>query len=335
VWSTRQHIVSRRGALASLAALACGSVVRPSPNAAAAENDAGPVFSPSGPDAERYGAAEGYPIADPALARQPGEPHYPKYRVGAYSHFDEIFPTRQIRRAASPWMFKRSPADLRYWYWGNRSSVTEYLSRNPVTGLLIAKDDQILFEHYHYGRTDRDRLISQSMAKSITGMLIGVAISEGAIKSVDDTAETYVPGFKGTEYGRTPIRDLLHMSSGVEFGEDKNGGRDLNRLWIDMMGGYGAPARGTIDSIVQFNRRIAAPGTRFFYASIEPDVLGGVLRYAVGKSASDYLHEKIWDPDRRGSRRHMAHRFGWLRSGAWLLQRRAPRLRAPRTPVRL
>jgi hypothetical protein len=69
---------------------------------------------------------------------------------------------------------------------GNRSSVAEYLSRNPVTGLLIAKDDQILCEHYQYGRTDRDRFMSQSMAKSITAMLIGIAIGEGAIKSVDD-----------------------------------------------------------------------------------------------------------------------------------------------------
>src|SRR5438128_6423312 len=99
-------------------------------------------------------------------------------------------------------MFKRSKADIRY-------SVGEYLSRNPVTGLLIAKDDQILFEHYQYGRTDRNRLISQSMVKSIMGMLIGIAVSEGAIKSVEDPAQTYVPGLKGSEYGRTPIRDLL------------------------------------------------------------------------------------------------------------------------------
>jgi CubicO group peptidase (beta-lactamase class C family) len=134
------------------------------------------------------------------------------------------------------------------------------------------------------------------MAKTITAMLIGLAISEGAIKSVDDTPEIYVPGFKGTEYGKTPIRDLLHMSSGVEFGEDEDGGRDLDRLWIDMMGGYGPPAKGKIDSIVQFNRRIAAPGTRFYYASIEVDVLGVTLRYAVGKSPSDYLHEKVWEP---------------------------------------
>jgi CubicO group peptidase (beta-lactamase class C family) len=103
----------------------------------------------------------------------------------------------------------------------HRSSVAEYLSRNPVTGLLIAKDDQILCEHYQYGRTDRDRFMSQSMAKSITAMLIGIAIGEGAIKSVDDAAETYVPGFTDTEYGKTPIRDLLHMSSGRNSGKPR------------------------------------------------------------------------------------------------------------------
>jgi len=142
----------------------------------AVENELGPVFSPTGPDAELYGAAEGFPIADRSLPIQPGNPYQPKYRVGAFSHFDEIYPTRRIKRAATPWMFKRSQAEFSYSYRGNRSSLTEYLSRNPVTGLLIARDDEIFFEHYQYGRTDRDRLISQSMAKSITGMLIGIAI---------------------------------------------------------------------------------------------------------------------------------------------------------------
>ena len=132
------------------------------------------------------------------------------------------------------------------------------------------------------------------MVKSIVGLLIGIAISDGAIKSVDDTAQTYVPGFGGTEYGKTPIRDLLHMSSGVEFGETADNQRDLDRLWIDMVQRHVLFQRGTVDSIVRFNHRIAPPGTRFYYASIEPDVLGVVLRYATGKSLSDYLHEKIW-----------------------------------------
>jgi FMN phosphatase YigB (HAD superfamily) len=203
-----RRLVSRRSALAGLAAAGgYGSVLAEQVSDSSwGENGGGPVFSSSGPNAERYGAAEGYPIADRSLAIQPGEPHELKYRVGAYSHFDEIYPTRRIKRSAAPWIFKRSPADIRYYFHGSRSSLAEYLARNPVTGLLIARDDWILFEHYQYGRTDRDRLMSRSMAKSITAMLIGIAIGESAIKSVDETAETYVPGFKDTEYGKTPIR---------------------------------------------------------------------------------------------------------------------------------
>ncbi len=270
-------------------AAACGSIVRHAgADHATTETGVGPIFSPSGPNAELYGAADGYPVPNPILARLQGNPYEPKYRVGAFSHFDELFPTRRIERARTPRAFKYERTDIRY-------PLKDYLSRNPVTGLLIAKDDRIFFEAYQYGRTDRDRLISQSMAKSIMGILIGIAIAEGAIKSVDDVAQTYVPGFEDTEYGKTPIRDLLHMSSGVYFGEERNGGRDLNRLWRDVVLGLGS-TKGTIENIVQFNRRKAPPGTRYYYASIEPDVLGVVLRHAVNKSASDYLHEKVWEP---------------------------------------
>jgi CubicO group peptidase (beta-lactamase class C family) len=291
-------IVSRRAALAGLAAAAvCRSAFAgPLPETAPADNGAGPVFSATGPDAERYGAAKGFPVPGYLRTIWQGNPYEPYYRVGAFSHFDEINTTRRIKHAAEPWMFKRTQVDIRYSYRGKQSSIEEYLSRNPVTGLLIAKDSEILCEHYQYGRTDHDRFLSQSMVKSITGILIGIAVSEGAIKSVDDTAETYVPGFKGTEYGRTPIRDLLHMSSGVEFREEEDGARDLNLLWKDMVRGWGIETRGTINSIKQFNHRIAPPGTRFFYASIEPDVLGQVLHNAINKSASDFLQEKVWEP---------------------------------------
>jgi CubicO group peptidase (beta-lactamase class C family) len=285
----RRHMLSRREAVAGLAA-SCAAGLVPMADAIA-QDAAGPVFSPSGPKADFYGAAENYPIKDPSLGFVPGNPLQPKYRVGAFSHYAELFPTRLVKRAATPWQFRRAPAGLTDPF---RARVSNYLSRQPVTGLVIAKDDQILFEHYQYGRTDRDLFLSQSMVKSITGLLIGMAIGDGAIKSVDDTAETYVPGLKGTEYGATPLRALLHMSSGVDFGEDRDQGRDLDRLWIDMVRGTGS--KGTIASIAQFNRRIAPPGTRFYYASIEPDVLGLVLHYAVNKSASDYLREKIWEP---------------------------------------
>jgi CubicO group peptidase (beta-lactamase class C family) len=252
----------------------------------------GPWFSPLGPDADHYGAAEGFPVRRPIEDTD--------NRVGAFSHFDTLFPTRRIEQSATAWNFRRSAMTFQYRHNGALLTLADYVNRNSVTGLLIAKGDDILFEDYHYGRTDRDRLASQSIGESIIGLLIGIAIAEGAIRSVDDTADAYVPEFKGTEYGKTPIRDLLHMSSGVAFGEEADNGRDLNRLWLDLMGGYvskyAGVAKGTIDGIVQFNRRIASPGTRFFYASIEADVLGLVLRRAVGRSISDYLEEKIWQP---------------------------------------
>lgn len=254
------------------------------------------MFSASGPDAASYGAADGYPVPDAALARRQGNPWEPRYRVGAFSHLDAIYRTRQIDRAAKPWVFKCSPGEVRYRIGGAEYSLADYMRRKPITGLLICKDDQVLFESYQYGRTDRDRLLSQSMVKSIMGLLIGLAIAEGAIKSVDDKAEAYVPGLRGTEYGATPLRDLLHMSSGVEFGEERDNGRDLNRLWTDMVAGSWFNRKGTVGSIAQFNHRIAPPGTRYSYASIEPDVLGLVLHHTVKRSASDYLHDKIWEP---------------------------------------
>ena len=129
-----------------------------------------------------------------------------------------MFSSRPIRRATTPWLFKRAPEPaISYNFKSDRLSIEDYLGRNPTTGLLIAKDDTILYEHYQYARTDRHRFLSQSMAKTITAMLIGIAVSENKIRSIDDLVSVYVPGLANTEYGKTSIRDLLHMSSGVEL----------------------------------------------------------------------------------------------------------------------
>jgi CubicO group peptidase (beta-lactamase class C family) len=229
-------------------------------------------------------------------ARHEGNPWAPRYRVGAFSHLDQLYPTRTVARGAVPWGFKHANAPLRYQWRGQPSSLDDYLARNPVTGLLIARDDVILVERYQYARTDRDRLLSQSMVKSITGVLVGLSIADGVIRSVDDTVEAYVPGFKGSEYGKTPLRDLLHMASGVDFGEARDGGRDLNRLWNDLVLGSGVVKKGSVASITQFNHRVVPPGKRFHYASIEPDVLGQVLRHVFDWPLSQYLSEKVWDP---------------------------------------
>src|SRR4029078_10226965 len=133
--------VSRRSVLTGLAATCVATSAKWS---RAAEIGDGPSFFVDGPAAELYGDGESYPIKDRWRIYQPGNPASPKYRVGAFSHYDEIFPTRLINRAAVPWSFKRIPAEVTYQYNGSRFSLTDYLSRNPVTGLLIAKDDRIM-----------------------------------------------------------------------------------------------------------------------------------------------------------------------------------------------
>lgn len=246
----------------------------------------GPVFSDGGPDAAEYGAAAGYQPGTVTTAAQV------EHLVATYSRFDALVPARKVARAETPWPFKRAaePA-ISYNFRGERRPIDAYLGRNPVTGLLIAKDDTILYEHYQYARTDRDRLLSQSMAKTITAMLIGIALAENKIKSIDDVASAYVPKLAGSEYGATTLRALLTMSSGVSFTENYDGADDISQLARDLAEGKDSAA-----SVARFNTRAAPQATRWHYASSETEVLGLVLRGATGIPVADYLREKIWQP---------------------------------------
>jgi CubicO group peptidase (beta-lactamase class C family) len=217
-----------------------------------------------------------------------------RHLVASFSRFDELTPTRIVRRAAAPWSFRRAiEPEISYSFGGERRTIEDYLRRHPTTGLLIARDDTIFYEHYQYARSDHDRFTSQSMSKTITGMLIGIATADGAIKSIDDDVTTYIPELAGTEYGRTPIRALLHMSSGVDFKETFDGQDDSARLYRDL---FGRPDKNPVASIAQFNTRVAPPDTRWHYADAETEILGIILRRVTGKPVADYLAEKIWQP---------------------------------------
>ncbi len=249
-----------------------------------------PEFRKDGHDAAAYGMDAGYPIGTRlTLTSQ-------RSLVGTLSHYDEILPARPVAKGADVWSFKRNgslPA-VSYTHQGARRDLQEYLDRNPVTGLLVARDDTILFERYQYDRTDAHRLTSQSMAKTVTAMLVGVAVGEGKIRSIDDPAETYAPDLAGSAYGQAPIRALLHMASGVAFEERYDGKGDSARM------GHGLIVPGTATStakvLTQFNTRVHPPGHVFHYAGSETLVLGLVLRGATGRPPAEYLSEKIWQP---------------------------------------
>jgi CubicO group peptidase (beta-lactamase class C family) len=248
-----------------------------------------PVFSDSGPDAAVYGAAQNYPIArssnNQALATM----------IGTFSHYDEALKSGRLSKAAVFSPLRRAAEELKltYTYAGADYSLADYLNRNPATGLLIAHDDEIVFEHYQYARTDRDRLVSQSMVKTITALLVGIAVTDGAIRSIDQPAADYVPELAGTEYGKTPIRALLHMSSGVKYVETYDGNDDSAKLNRAL---FGPTSRGPAKALATFDFRDAPPGTRFYYAGAETETLGLVVRNAVHMSLADYAQQRIWQP---------------------------------------
>lgn len=246
-----------------------------------------PVFSDTGYAADAYGAADGYPLPLPGQARTK------KQFVGYYSHYDDVRAADPIAKAGTPSVLKTSERELTltYPYGGQYRNLNDYLDRNPVTGLLVARGDTILYEHYRYGRKDSDKFLSQSMAKTIVGMLIGIAVSEGAIRSIDDLADVYVPELADNPYGQTSIRDLLHMSSGVHFFEDSNAGDDRDKLGLDLFDPHGL---GAIDAVKRFHTRERQPGTHFSYASIETEVLGLVLSRATHMSVAQYASERVW-----------------------------------------
>jgi CubicO group peptidase (beta-lactamase class C family) len=262
-----------------------GAAVIGSPPAESSASS-GSRFAADGPDAEEYGAREGYPIK--IINRAP-------FYVGAFSHYDQIFEGRIVRRAATPSRLTRASVEppLRYEFGVKTLTLDDYLAHNPITGLLIARGDTILVERYQYARNDRHRLTSFSMAKTVTAMLIGVAIVEGRIRSVDDLAATYVPALADTEYGRTSLRHLLQMSSGVRFSERYSGRDDVARLFVETVFQESA---GGVEAVKPYNQRGWPSGTIFSYASVETQVLGLVLRGAVGRPIAEYLQEKIWEP---------------------------------------
>ena len=250
---------------------------------------AGPVSA--APDEEKLGKAEGYPLCPLTSLAPPDE----KCLVGMLSHFDTLVPARRVAKGSAVSEFKRpaQPLKIAYSYQNRQGDTDAFLDANRNTGLLVLKGDTLVVERYQYDRKAEHRMQSYSMAKTVVAMLVGIAIAEKKIGSIDDRADQYLPQLKGHPYGETKLRDLLTMSSGVKFSENYDGKDDVSVLARKTLFGLGV---GGVDSVLSFTERANPPGTKFYYASAETQVLGLVLRAATGITLAEYLSEKIWRP---------------------------------------
>ena len=167
-------------------------------------------------------------------------------------------------------------------------TVDDYLSRQRIMGLMIIKDGVVQVERYQYGRQPSHRFLSNSMAKSITSLAIGIVLQEGKIKSLDDRADMYAPKLVDTLFGETTIRNLLRMASGARYTEEYDGKDDAARF-------SAATTRDGIEAAAKtVTEREVPQGSRFSYGSAQTHVLAAVLRGATGMSVSEYLTPRLW-----------------------------------------
>jgi len=168
-----------------------------------------------------------------------------------------------------------------------------YMASQHSAGILIIQDGKVRLERYGLGFDAAGRWTSFSVAKSFTSTLVGAAIQDGYIKSLDDKVSQYVPDLRGSAYEDVSIRQLLTMSSGVAWNEDYE---DVNS---DVSRFNDATPDPGVDATVSYMRKLPRahpPGEVWHYNTGETNLVGILVSSATGKTLSEYLQEKIWQP---------------------------------------
>ena len=171
--------------------------------------------------------------------------------------------------------------------------IDEYLRQQNTAGLVILQDGRVRFERYGLGFDAAGRWTSFSVAKSFTSTLVGAAIQDGHIKSLEDKVSAYLPGLRGSAYDDVTVRQLLTMSSGVRWNEDYEDPE------ADVAQFNNATPEAGMDATVSYLRKLPRahpPGELWNYNTGETNLIGVLVSAATGKPLAQYLQEKIWHP---------------------------------------
>jgi CubicO group peptidase (beta-lactamase class C family) len=212
-----------------------------------------------------------------------------------FRQMERIFPTRTIRAGGDVLPLHRGAAiDVHFDVDGHHFDTDSYMQAHRVTGVLVIKDGEIVLERYAHGREPHHRWASFSVAKSMTSTLVGAAVADGYIDSLDSPLVQYVPETEGSAYADVTIRQLLSMTSGVTWNEDyADPDSDIGRIYTTP------PVDTAMNAVISYMRhrpRENAPGTQFRYNTGETDLVGFLLSRATGKTLAAYLEQKIWQP---------------------------------------
>ncbi len=213
--------------------------------------------------------------------------------VNNFRSMGEKLDSRVIHRGNDVYEFRRANGELpdSYVFKGAVKKIVPFLEHTGTTGLVVLKDDTILFERYYLGNTETSKAISWSVAKSFVSALFGIAMHEGHIRNIGEPVTKYVPLLKVSGYNDVPIKHVLQMSSGVRFNEDyADFNSDINRM------GRAFALKTPFDDFVASLQSERKPGVYNHYVSMDTQVLGMILREATGKTLSAYAEEKLWKP---------------------------------------
>ncbi|WRH74682.1 MAG: serine hydrolase [Sphingobium sp.] len=182
--------------------------------------------------------------------------------------------------------------------------VDAYMKAQRTAGLVIVQDGKIRLEKYGLDFDGNGKWTSFSVAKSFTSTLVGAAIKDGYIKSLDDKVTVYIPEMKGSAYDDVTVAQLLTMTSGIKWNEDYEDPKSDVALFNEHK-----PEPG-IDTTVSYMRKLpreAPAGSKWVYKTGETNLIGVLVSKATGKTLSAYLTEKVWIP------------FGMEQDASWLL----------------
>ena len=212
----------------------------------------------------------------------------PALQAPTYRHMDRLYATRAIRRGTHVHPLPAGrPIDTQ------RFGIDGFMARNHTAGLLVLKDGDVVLERYAMGNDAATKWLSFSVAKSLTSTLVGAAVKDGHIASLDDPVVCYLPALRGSAYDEVSVKQVLQMSSGVAWNEDyldaDSDRRQLLRVQL-------AREKGAVLKFMAQRPRVAPAGTRFNYSTGETCLVGEILASAIRRPISDYLSQKIWAP---------------------------------------
>ncbi len=211
-----------------------------------------------------------------------------------FGRMDSFFPNRKVHASDEPLIFpKGTPIDLPtdFKFQNRTTSITEFLEETDTSALVIIHNGEIIYENYWSKGSIDTQWLSMSVAKSYISALIGIALNDGQITSLQDPISDYLPLLTGSAYDGVTIKEVLQMSSGASWNEDYNDpNSDVNRFGRIFAIG------GSLGNFTASLEREFPPGTIHRYNSADTQVLGMLLMKVTGKTLSDYMTEKLWKP---------------------------------------